>query len=409
MPIISITNGLYSNSQETITLLAERLGCRVVTDNEIIEATSRIQGLKLKSLQKTIDSKNIAFNDFTHEKEKCLAGLRKTLSEYVLSGDCIFYGILGHLIPDWASQVLKVLVITDTKHRIENGMKKEGLSEAEIIEKIKATDKQAILWTNALFGKKAWDESLYDIVIPTDKTTGEEAADLISENAKKLSDLPDEVITQKGQDFTLAAIIDSELAGLGSHCSTIVTGGDVEVVIEKNVMMLSKLKQKITEIVSSINGVKSVEITLGKKFYSATTTRKFEFETPTRVLLVDDEKEFVQTLSERLKMRQLESDIVYNGTDALEFTDRDETEVMVLDLKMPGVDGFEVLKKVKESKPEIEVIILTGHGSEEDRKTCMDLGAFAYLQKPADIDLLTATMKEAYEKINRRKLQRNNA
>jgi DNA-binding response OmpR family regulator len=67
---------------------------------------------------------------------------------------------------------------------------------------------------------------------------------------------------------------------------------------------------------------------------------------------------------------------------------------------MPGIDGFDVLKKIKKTKPYIEVIILTGHGSEEDRKRCMDLGAFAYLQKPADIDLLTATMKEAYGKIN---------
>lgn len=237
----------------------------------------------------------------------------------------------------------------------------------------------------------------------------DEAVGLISENAEVLSELPDEVITQKGRDFALSAIIESELAVLGSPCTTIVDDGNVEITIEHNVMMLSKFKQKITDMVGNIKGVKSVEIKLGKKFYNATTTRKFEFETPTRVLLVDDEKEFVQTLSERLKMRQLESDIVYNGKDALDFTDRDETEVMVLDLKMPGVDGFEVLKKVKESKPDIEVIILTGHGSEADRKTCMELGAFAYLQKPADIDLLTSTMKEAYQKINNKKLQNEKA
>jgi YesN/AraC family two-component response regulator len=66
---------------------------------------------------------------------------------------------------------------------------------------------------------------------------------------------------------------------------------------------------------------------------------------------------------------------------------------------MPGVEGFDVLKKIKETKPHIEVIILTGHGSEKDRKTCMELGAFAYLHKPADIDLITETMQEAYKKI----------
>jgi two-component system, OmpR family, response regulator CpxR len=118
---------------------------------------------------------------------------------------------------------------------------------------------------------------------------------------------------------------------------------------------------------------------------------------------VDDEREFVQTLSERLKMRQFASEIAYNGQEALDFTDEEDTEVIILDLKMPGIDGIEVLKKMKATKPDIEVIILTGHGSEADRKTCLDLGAFAYLQKPADIDLITETMKQAYKKIESRK------
>ena len=276
---------------------------------------------------------------------------------------------------------------------------------AEISKKIKETDKQAILWTNALFEKKAWDESLYDIVIPTDKMTIDEAVILISTNLEMISELPDNVIKQEGEDFAFSAVIDAELAGLNIKCTSKVVDANAIITIEKNVMMLSNLKQKILKMVKNIKGVKTVEIRLGKKFYQVTTTRKFEFETPTRILLVDDEKEFVHTLSERLKMRQLESDIVYTGKDALDFTDREDTEVMVLDLKMPGIDGFEVLKKVKETKPEIEVIILTGHGSEEDRKTCMELGAFAYLQKPADIDLLTSTMKDAYKKINNKKQQ----
>jgi two-component system, OmpR family, response regulator CpxR len=66
---------------------------------------------------------------------------------------------------------------------------------------------------------------------------------------------------------------------------------------------------------------------------------------------------------------------------------------------MPGIDGIEVLKRVKQTRPEIEVIILTGHGSEQDRTTCLELGAFAYLQKPVDIELLTDTLKKANEQM----------
>ena len=76
---------------------------------------------------------------------------------------------------------------------------------------------------------------------------------------------------------------------------------------------------------------------------------------------------------------------------------------MILDLKMPGIDGMEVLRKVKKERPHVEVIILTGHGSEKDRALAMELGAFAYLEKPVNIDVLTKTMKEAYSKIEKGK------
>ncbi len=76
---------------------------------------------------------------------------------------------------------------------------------------------------------------------------------------------------------------------------------------------------------------------------------------------------------------------------------------MVLDLKMPGLDGIEVLRRVKKSRPEVEVIILTGHGSEQDRETCMNLGAFAYMHKPVNIEVLSAKLKEANKKVQDKK------
>ena len=66
---------------------------------------------------------------------------------------------------------------------------------------------------------------------------------------------------------------------------------------------------------------------------------------------------------------------------------------------MPVINGIEVLKQTKKTNPDIEVIILTGHGSEADRETCMNLGAYAYLQKPTDVQKLSATIEEAYKKI----------
>ena len=120
-----------------------------------------------------------------------------------------------------------------------------------------------------------------------------------------------------------------------------------------------------------------------------------------KVLLLDDEEEFVKALAERLKMRDLRSDTVLDGEEALSFVEDQEPDVMVLDLKMPGIDGMEVLRQVRKAYPKIQVIILTGHGTEKHEEEAKRLGAFDYLEKPVNLDVLVKKMKAAY----RRKLE----
>lgn len=117
-----------------------------------------------------------------------------------------------------------------------------------------------------------------------------------------------------------------------------------------------------------------------------------------KVLLVDDEEEFVKALAERLKMRDLRSDTVLDGEEALSYVEDQEPDVMVLDLKMPGIDGMEVLRQVRKAYPKIQVIILTGHGTERDEEEAKRLGAFDYLEKPVNLDVLVKKMKAAYRR-----------
>jgi len=117
-----------------------------------------------------------------------------------------------------------------------------------------------------------------------------------------------------------------------------------------------------------------------------------------KVLLVDDEEDFVKSLSERLEMRDLESNVALNGKQALASMKADEPGVMVLDLKMPGMDGMEVLRRVREAYPNVQVIILTGHGTDKDEEEAKRLGAFAYLQKPVEMDRLVDTLRKAHKK-----------
>ena len=119
-----------------------------------------------------------------------------------------------------------------------------------------------------------------------------------------------------------------------------------------------------------------------------------------KILLVDDEKDYIETLSERMEMRDLKADIALSGEQALEKVEEDIPDVMVLDLKMPGIDGMEVLRQVRKKYPNIQVIMLTGHGSEKDEAEARRLGAAEYLQKPTGVDKLVKTIKKAFKKFD---------
>ncbi|RLC20377.1 MAG: hypothetical protein DRI57_04940 [Deltaproteobacteria bacterium] len=215
---------------------------------------------------------------------------------------------------------------------------------------------------------------------------------------------PSDVSKTAVEDFHLTAAVKMALAREGHDADTEVTARNstVTLTINKKVLRFRHLEAELKSVVEKVSGVESVETRIGKDYHQSDIYRKHDFELPSRLLLVDDEREFVETLSERLMMRSMGSAVAYDGESALDLIREDEPEVMVLDLKMPGIDGLEVLRRVKETRPEIEVIILTGHGSAADKEVCLKLGAFAYLHKPVDIEVLSDTLKKANEKIRQK-------
>jgi DNA-binding NtrC family response regulator len=114
-----------------------------------------------------------------------------------------------------------------------------------------------------------------------------------------------------------------------------------------------------------------------------------------RVLLVDDEEEFVQTLSERLALRDYDITTSLSGDDALEKVKHYNYDVVILDVAMPGVDGIDALREIKKMKPLTEVIMLTGHGTVETAIEGMKLGAFDFLMKPCNTGDLDTKIKKA--------------
>jgi DNA-binding NtrC family response regulator len=117
-----------------------------------------------------------------------------------------------------------------------------------------------------------------------------------------------------------------------------------------------------------------------------------------RVLLVDDEKDFLEVLSERLETRGLKVKAVNSGEEAIAKSQDQSFDAIILDLSMPGIDGLETLKRIKEQKPDAEIIILTGHGSIKTGIEAMKLGAEDFLEKPVDITELLKKISEAQDK-----------
>ena len=117
-----------------------------------------------------------------------------------------------------------------------------------------------------------------------------------------------------------------------------------------------------------------------------------------RVLIVDDERDFRETIVKRLNARKIQAMGANSGIKALEVLKDNDFDVMVLDVKMPDMDGIETLRHVKAMKPEIEVIMLTGHASVEFGLKGMQLGAFDYVMKPAPLNELLDTIGQAFNK-----------
>jgi two-component system NtrC family sensor kinase len=120
-----------------------------------------------------------------------------------------------------------------------------------------------------------------------------------------------------------------------------------------------------------------------------------------RLLLVDDEEEFRRTIAKRMKLRGIVSEQSASGEECLSVLEKKAMDVVVLDVKMPGMSGIEALHHIKKKYPKIEVILLTGHATTQDGVEGIKAGAFDYLSKPIELDHLLEKIKHAYDKIRR--------
>ncbi|MEN8244701.1 MAG: response regulator [Thermodesulfobacteriota bacterium] len=400
MPSITLFSGVFCGKQPVLEDLIASTGYKHVTDDYIVKRVEGLTNAPENKIRRAFSARTSVFNKFTHEKECSIAHMRLAVAEILADEELIIDGFSGLLIPKSIDHVLRVCLIAEMSYRVERAMSNHALAEKEALKIIRQEDSDRLAWVETLFSKPdPWAEELYDMVIPMNSMDTNQTGALIEQNLLKDVVLKTEESQKAQEDFLVASRTEAVLCKAGHDVTVESDNGAVVVLINKHVLMLSRLEDELKNIAGDVPGVTSVETKVGRDFHKANIYRKHNFEVPSKVLLVDDEREFVQTLSERLQLRDMGSAIAYDGESALNLLQDDEPEVIIIDLKMPGIDGLEVLKKVKKERPEIEVIVLTGHGSETDRQQCLDLGAFDYLQKPVDINHLSKVLKNAHAKI----------
>lgn len=398
MSLITVFSMPHARADALVKELAAATGYGVVTDLDLPARAGEVSGLSADRVLRVFLEKASVYNRFTLEKERALIALRLSLAEALISaGPCILHGFVSLLLPARVrTEALGLVLVGGQESKMGIAQEFPGSTAEVAANHLFLRDRDCAAWMEAATGvADPWDTSLYDLVVSTEETdTGE----IVARVLERLEGQSPGTLEDALGDFLLAARVETELVREGHVVGAKAEQGEVLLTIPRPVLSMDALQGEIEALVRVVPGVRSVSVCAPSSTSNADFYRKWNPEAPARVLLVDDEREFVETLSERLWMRDIGSVVVYDGKSALESIEVERPQVMVLDLRMPGMDGFEVLRRVKGEHPGIEVIVVSGHGTERDRQTCLELGAFTCFQKPVDIGLLCDAVRKANAK-----------
>lgn len=404
MFIISIVSPKGCNEEQIIQKLKELTGFELVTDDDVFKKVEEKYNINKDKVKSSIfkSSGFVTFDKLKHKKHLCM--FKISLAEILIDFSKIYYGVGTYFIPDNLKNNLKVCLGCDRAYRIGN-YAKYNLVPLHISEKtIKEFDKLIYQFSKYHLNRQPFSPEYFDVNIDVSKYKPEDIAFKIFELMRCKSTEKIEAEKTKFKDFLIATQIQLHFLQQGEDIDAVFKKGKLTILLRKYKILMENYYKQIKEKIPDRPEIKEVEVIPGKEI-TISSSMTMKLEKPQKVLLVDDEIEFVDTLSERLQSREFNTAVAYSGEEAIESLNKDLPDVIILDLKMPGIDGLEVLRRVKKEHPETEVIILTGHGSEREKNIAFELGAFAYLEKPVNIELLSETIRKAYEKVYRKKIQ----
>lgn len=398
MPILMMDTWAFCHGREIAAAVAARTGLEPIDEDAVLGAASEATGLDDDRLRRVMYGPQRILDNLTRDRPKAIAGLRVAVADLLGREDIVYRGAATHLVPDRITHALRVCLGASRGYRLEQAAAR-GVGSRDAERSLGRDDEARADWVDRVRGRDFRDADLYDVFLAMQDTSAVDAIELLASTlaAPALASTP--ASRAAVADARLAAQVELALAMRGHDVDVVADSAAVTVLIKTHSMFLERTQRELAEAAAAVAGVRSAVARPGPRYREPSLMWGAELEVPRKVLLVDDERDFVHTLSERLRTRDMAPSIAYDGEQALDAVRGDEPEVMVLDLKMPGIDGIEVLRRVKREHPRTEVIILTGHGSEAEERIAHDLGAFAYLRKPVDIEVLTQTMKAAYRRL----------
>jgi CheY-like chemotaxis protein len=203
-------------------------------------------------------------------------------------------------------------------------------------------------------------------------------------------------VSVRSEDAALAEAIRAHLPYESWGVSVFVKDGFVSLAVNDHGKLLDRMARRVCGLVTGIDGVLSVEFGVGREYHQGAACARSRLERCLAVL-ADDKRKFLPTLSPRLRRGgETGSFALYDGKSAFYTMDEHEPEVVLLD--MPISDGTDVLRQFKLDHPETEVLVLSDRGAEQDREACLNLGAFACLNKPVNTAALSETIRAACQK-----------
>ncbi len=288
MTLIAITCGIYASPYRFLDALSALYQCTVYEDPVLVKQTGQAHDLKTDLIFRSIQCRHIPFDNFTHDRKKCLAALKVQISQNILSGPCLFSGVLSHLIPASVSGIYRILSATPMQVRRQRAMALDKLSSQAATNAIARSDHREKRFAAQLNLDSLWDPARHDMVLEwkkIDATAHDMTKEEVNQALEKIqSDIPGPTgnadKNMHAVDFNISSRVDAALAGLGHHMIIESDSGHVLVTLDRKVMNLARAQKEIMDLARAVPGVKSVQTKIGPNFYKGGIVRNLNLTAP---------------------------------------------------------------------------------------------------------------------------------